>query len=113
MIASKAGGIPLQVQDTKNGFLVEPGDSDAVAKHLFDLFTNDELYHRMSAYAAKSVSDEVSTVGNAMCWLYLAALMTKGEKVKPGEKWINDLAREHAGEPYSEGENRLPRHEMT
>ena len=101
------------MQDTKNGFLVEPGDSDAVAKHLYELFTDNDLYDRMSAYAAKSVSDEVSTVGNALCWLYLATAMTKGERIRPGERWINDLAREQAGEPYAVGETRLPRDKTT
>ena len=26
------------------------------------------------------------------------------------EKWVNDMAREEAEFPYTEGENRLPRH---
>lgn len=67
----------------------------------------------MSSYAAKSVSDEVSTVGNAVSWLYLATAMSKGENVKPSGRWINDMAREQAGEPYVEGENRLPRNVST
>lgn len=109
VIASRAGGIPLQVQDQKNGFLVEVGDIDAVAKHLYDLWTDDELYNRMSQTALDSVSDEVTTVGNALCWLYLASQMTAGKNVKPNASWINDLAREEAGIPYKEGENRLKR----
>jgi glycosyltransferase involved in cell wall biosynthesis len=109
IIATKAGGIPLQVQHGKSGFLVEPSDSSAVAKHLFDLFTNHELYDEMSHYAAKHVSDEVSTVGNALCWLYLAHQLSQGKEVKPSSKWINDMAREEAGVPYTEGETRLPR----
>ena len=109
VIATKAGGIPLQVQDKRNGYLVEPGDSEAVAKHLHDLLTDTDLYRRMSVYAAESVSDEVHTVGNALSWLYLADAMSKGEIVNPNRRWINDIAREKAGEPYRAGENRLPR----
>jgi len=109
IIATKAGGIPLQVQDKKSGFLVEVGDSDAVAKHLFELFTDTELYEEMSSYAHTHVSDEVSTVGNALCWLYLADRLAKGEKVEPNSAWINDMAREAAGCPYEEWETRLPR----
>jgi glycosyltransferase involved in cell wall biosynthesis len=109
IIATKAGGIPLQVQDGKSGFLVEPGDSDAVAKHLHELFTNHELYEDMSNYAHAHVSDEVSTVGNALCWLYLADRLSKGEKVEPHSAWINDMARERAGYPYQPGETHLPR----
>ena len=84
-----------------------------MAKHLYELFTDEDLYKRMSEYAADSVSDEVSTVGNALSWLYLATKLSKGEKVDPNGRWINDLAREHAEEPYEEGENRLPRHQTT
>lgn len=109
VVATKAGGIPLQVEDGKSGFLVEPGDYITVAKHLHTLFSNQHVYDEMSAYAHDHVSDEVSTVGNALCWLYLADMLSKGQKVEPKCAWINDLAREHAGFPYEEGEARLPR----
>lgn len=111
VIASKAGGIPLQVADGKSGFLVEPGDSQAVAERLHELLTDDQLYEDMSKYAAKHVSDEVGTVGNALAWLYLADVTTdkNEDKVVPNGRWVNDMAREHAQQPYEEGEPRLPR----
>jgi glycosyltransferase involved in cell wall biosynthesis len=109
IIATRAGGIPLQVQDGKNGFLVEVGDTDAVARHLYDLWTDDDLYTTMSDYALYSVSDEVSTVGNALTWLYLASEMSKGNVVRPNGRFLNDMAREHVGLPYVQGENRLKR----
>lgn len=112
VIASRAGGIPLQVKDGVDGFLVQPGDWRAVAGHLVELFADEELHGRMSAAARAGVSDEVGTVGNALAWYYLAAKWAE-VGVKPGlkgqERWVNDLAREEAGEPYTEGENRLPR----
>lgn len=111
VVATKSGGIPLQVEHGKSGFLVDPGDSIAVAAHLNSLFTDKELYESMSQYAATHVSDEVSTVGNALSWLYLADTLAKGEKLEPNCKWINDMARDTAGLPYKEGETRLPRHE--
>jgi glycosyltransferase involved in cell wall biosynthesis len=109
IIATKAGGIPLQVAHGKSGYLVEPGDYAAVARHLHYLFMNEEAYLNMSRYAETHVSDEVSTVGNALCWTYLADALSKGEKVEPNGAWINDMAREKAGVPYVAGENRLPR----
>lgn len=109
IIAYKAGGIPLQIQHGRSGFLVETGDTSAVAEHMYDLLEDSELYDRMSGYARKAVSDEVSTVGNALSWLYLAERMSKGEKLEPNGKWINDMARKEAGLPYEDGENRLPR----
>lgn len=62
IVASNTGGIPLQVQHGKSGFIVEAGENDTVAKHLFDLYTDDALYKKMSEFAAKNVSDEVHTV---------------------------------------------------
>lgn len=108
-IATKAGGIPLQVQHGKNGFLVEESDWKAVAGHLVELWTDEKLYTSMSKYARKSVSDEVHTVGNALSWFFLADKWTQGEGISPSGRWVNDLAREEAGIPYVEGENRLPR----
>ncbi|KAH6951164.1 hypothetical protein BKA56DRAFT_505774 [Ilyonectria sp. MPI-CAGE-AT-0026] len=116
VIATKAGGIPLQVKDKTNGFLVNPGDWKAVAGHLMDLFTNGDLHKKMSYAAKTGVSDEVSTVGNALGWFYLAAKWVEVGVEKRGkgglqgkERWVNDMAREEAGCPYSENENRLPR----
>ncbi|KAL2860308.1 hypothetical protein BJX68DRAFT_82519 [Aspergillus pseudodeflectus] len=109
VIATRAGGIPLQVIDKGNGFLVDVGDTDAVAQHLFDLCTDDELWQRMHEFALDHVCDEVSTVGNSLNWLYLASTLSKGEKIKPNERWINDMARDSSGIPYEEGEDRLKR----
>ncbi|RPB05302.1 UDP-Glycosyltransferase/glycogen phosphorylase [Choiromyces venosus 120613-1] len=109
VVANRAGGIPLQIQHGKSGFLTEVGDTDAVANHLFDLYTDKDLYARMSECAKASVSDEVGTVGNAACWLYLAAKLARGEVVKPNARWITDMAREEADQHYEPGEPKLPR----
>jgi hypothetical protein len=116
VIATRAGGIPIQVKDRENGYLVEPGDYEAVAQHLVDLFSNEDLWDDMSYAARTGVSDEVGTAGNALCWYYLASKLataetseTGGKKLKGDCRWINDLAREQAGYPYKDGENRLPR----
>lgn len=109
VIATRAGGIPLQVEDGQSGFLVDVGDTDAVARHLFDLWTDHELYRRMSKYAVSHVYDEVSTVGNALSWLYLASKLSSGQAVRPHGRWINDLAFEESGVPGAEDMPRLKR----
>lgn len=110
VIVTNVGGIPLQVKPNVNSFLVEPGDSEAVAKHLWELFTDAELYDKMSLEARIGVSDEVGTVGNALSWYYLASKWAeKGARLDGNEGWVNDLAREEAQCRYVEGENRLPR----
>lgn len=108
VIASRTGGIPLQVENGKNGFLVDVGDTDAVAQHLYDLWTDEKLYRRMSDYALNNVCDEVSTVGNTLNWLYLASKLSRGQRVLPNGRWINDMAFEELG-ISPEGRTRLTR----
>ncbi|KAF9566290.1 trehalose phosphorylase [Agrocybe pediades] len=109
VIACRTGGIPLQIEHGKSGYLTTPGDNEAVAKHLFDLYTDEQLYRDMSQYAKTHVSDEVSTVGNTAAWLYLAVMYSRGIKIKPNGAWLNDMLRAETGEEYVEGEPRLPR----
>ena len=109
IVASRTGGIPLQVEHGKSGYLVNAGDNAQVAKHLYDLYTDEDLYRNMSQYAKTHVSDEVSTVGNAAAWLYLAVMYSRGIKIKPNGAWLNDMLRAETGEEYVEGEPRLPR----
>lgn len=110
VIASKTGGIPLQIEHGKSGYLVDVGDNATVAKHMFDLYTNDDLYDDMCEYAKTHVSDEVGTVGNAAAWMYLAVMFaSRGQMIKPHGAWLNDLLRAETGELYKQDEPRLPR----
>ncbi|POR39211.1 Trehalose synthase-like protein [Tolypocladium paradoxum] len=109
VIATTAGGIPLQVKHGVNGYLVEPGDYKAVADHLMDLFIHDELHERMSLAAKAGLSDEVGTIGNALAWYFLASKFAVEDGFKCNGRWVNDMAREEAGKAYSEQENRLSR----
>ncbi|KAL7896881.1 glycosyltransferase family 4 protein [Trichoderma sp. SZMC 28014] len=116
VIATNAGGIPLQVKDKVNGYLVQPGDWETVANHLMELFTDHKLHDRMSHAARTGVSDEVGTVGNAISWYYLATKWSqRGPKLEllGNAQWVNDMARNEAGQPYAEVENRLPRNFAT
>jgi glycosyltransferase involved in cell wall biosynthesis len=109
IIATRAGGIPLQIDHERNGFLVEVGDTDAVARHLLELWTNHDLYNRMSNYSLAHVSDEISTVGNALNWLYLSSKLSRGEQVHPRQQWIHDLARKDLGQEYTKADGKLKR----
>ncbi|WWC64868.1 uncharacterized protein I303_107482 [Kwoniella dejecticola CBS 10117] len=46
IIASDAGGIPLQVKHGKNGWIVPAGDRHAVANLLYDIYIGKEQIHR-------------------------------------------------------------------
>lgn len=109
VIATKTGGIPLQVHDKKNGFLIDAGDWNAVARHMFDLSIDDELYEKMSQSAKSSLSDDLSAVGNAMSWFYLSNKLYHGEAMVPDGRSVNDLARNEAGKLNTDGDIKLPR----
>lgn len=110
VIVSGAGGIPLQVQHG-NGFVVDSSDRAsmvrAVAGHLDELFSNKDLYNRMSSCAKKNVSDEVSTVGNAVCWMYLANQLVLNPSFAYNGRWVWELARDQIGEWIRRDEPRL------
>jgi alpha,alpha-trehalose phosphorylase (configuration-retaining) len=72
VIAYRTGGIPLQIKDTVNGFLVNPGDTDQVAKHLFTLLTDVNKYRLMSQAAKENYDKSLLTIPNAIRWLSLA-----------------------------------------
>lgn len=84
---------------------------------MYDLWTDEGLYARMSKRAAAGVSDEVGTVGNALAWAYLAATLSRGGggegKLEMNGRWVNDMAREEAEEPYKPEENRMPREALS
>jgi glycosyltransferase involved in cell wall biosynthesis len=109
VIATRAGGIPLQVEHERNGYLVDVGDTEAVARYLLMLWTDRGLYERMSAYASANISDEVSTVGQALNWFFLASKLSKGEEVLPRREWIQDLARRDFGQAYTKADGKLKR----
>ncbi|QLI72083.1 Trehalose phosphorylase [Metarhizium brunneum] len=96
IIATAVGGIPLQINHGLNGYLVDAGDWQAVATHLMELFTDVGLYNALSvAAAAKTgLGDQVSTVGNAIAWYFLAWKFVVGGGMEGGGRWVSDMARE-------------------
>ena len=94
VVAYNVGGIPLQIENNKTGYLIKMGDTRKVADCLYDLITNKEHYCNMSKNAKKDVKD-FFTVKNAINWLFLAnELMEKGEVVGNAED-IEKLIKKH------------------
>jgi glycosyltransferase involved in cell wall biosynthesis len=54
VLASRVGGIPDLVEDGRNGLLVEPGDTAALADALVRILTDRELAERLAATAHAS-----------------------------------------------------------
>ncbi|KAK9325916.1 hypothetical protein V1517DRAFT_312991 [Lipomyces orientalis] len=109
VIAYRAGGIPLQLEDTRNGYLCEVGDTQTVAEHMYELLMDGDIYKKLSDCAKTSVSDEVHTVGNGLAWLYMINELAHNREVKPNGRFVYDMMRESVGVRWKDTENRLPR----
>lgn len=76
VIGSAVGGVPEIVQDGRNGFLVPPGDEDALSSRLEQLLTNPELQRLLrvgalatmdSRFLVTTFHDHVSRVIRELC----------------------------------------------
>lgn len=73
VISYRAGGIPLQIVQNENGFVIdEIGNTQLVAEKMFALLTDEELLAKMSKAAEEKASRDILTVPNATRWLELA-----------------------------------------
>lgn len=56
-IVTDIGGMPEIVTHGREGFIVAEGDADKIAQHILELFSNSDLYNRMSEAARKRSLD--------------------------------------------------------
>jgi hypothetical protein len=121
IIASDAGGIPLQVKEGMNGWVVPTGDTKAVADVLLDIYQGKKKVERPlpedrkykgsdnpNAVAQKfageddqpmirvkddigATSEDFWTVGNACKWMFLASRVLGLEKTGEDEELLSDM----------------------
>ncbi|HET57515.1 MAG TPA: glycosyltransferase [Deltaproteobacteria bacterium] len=58
VVASNVGGIPLQIQDGENGFLVDPLDDDAFADRVIALLRDHRMTEEIGRRAKESVREK-------------------------------------------------------
>ncbi|MBN2567697.1 glycosyltransferase [Candidatus Woesearchaeota archaeon] len=58
VLGTRVGGIPLQIAQGKNGYLIERGDIDATAAHLVRILSDDTLRERMEQASLERVENE-------------------------------------------------------
>jgi glycosyltransferase involved in cell wall biosynthesis len=95
VIAYRAGGLPLQIQNGAGGFLVDVGDTSSVANHALELLLDPALYREMCRKAEESVNPELFTVCNARNWLFLALELHNLKKVVGNGRDVSQLLKEH------------------
>jgi len=57
IVGTKVGGIPIQVKDNENGFLVDVGDIDTTSDRIIKILKNDKLRGRMSKKSVEIVEN--------------------------------------------------------
>lgn len=100
IVIFKVGGMPLQVMDGENAFVVPAGDCKAVAGHLFDLLTDEKLYNKVSGMALEKVKHRFFTTRGAVDWLFMANRLLEKGSLKGQCKNIEDLVNSHYGEEW-------------
>jgi len=80
VVANRVGGVPDVVRDGVDGFLVEPGDTDAAAASLATLAADPELRARLGESGRARVLDRYSVerLVNDVDRLYRSLLAAKG-----------------------------------
>jgi glycosyltransferase involved in cell wall biosynthesis len=90
IVAFRTGGIPLQIRDGRDGYLVDCGDIDGVVDRLYALTTDKALHERISS-STRDASFEPRLVGS-MCvsWLWLCKRLVEGETGDTGARAVVD-----------------------
>jgi glycosyltransferase involved in cell wall biosynthesis len=60
-VATNRGGTPELIQQGRNGFLIDPGDINALAHHVSSLLSNPQLRKTMSEAAARTFAESFTT----------------------------------------------------
>ncbi|KXB06343.1 glycosyl transferase family 1 [candidate division MSBL1 archaeon SCGC-AAA382F02] len=71
VVASNRGGIPSQIEDGENGYLVNPEDFDEVAKKVLDILSSESLQEKMGAKGREKVREKFLITRHIEDWIDL------------------------------------------
>ncbi len=71
VVASNVGGIPIQIEDGKNGFLLEPKDTEGFADRIIHLLKNPKESEIMGHHAKQSVREKFLITRLLSDYLYM------------------------------------------
>ena len=77
MVATNVGGIPIQIRDAKEGFLVEPNNKDQFAERIIEILKNPSLATEMGNKAKERVRKHFLTTRLLSDYLELLTEITQ------------------------------------
>ena len=77
VVASNVGGIPLQIEDGKNGFLLEPKDAEGFADRIVFLLKNPKERKELGLHAKETVRQKFLITRLLSDYLYMLNAITR------------------------------------
>jgi trehalose synthase len=81
VIASNVGGIPVQIEDGKNGFLLEPSDNQGFADRIIYLLKNPKVAEELGSNARETVREKFLITRLLSDYLYMLNHVVCGVEV--------------------------------
>ena len=79
VVASNVGGLPLQIEDGKNGFLLEPNDTEGFADRITHLLKNPKERENLGRQARETVRQKFLMPRLLSDYLWMLNAIMKGE----------------------------------
>jgi trehalose synthase len=79
VVASNVGGLPLQIEDAKNGFLLDPNDTEGFADRIIHLLKNPKEKENLGEQARETVRQKFLIPRLLSDYLWMLNAIMKGE----------------------------------
>ncbi|KAI5158609.1 alpha,alpha-trehalose phosphorylase (configuration-retaining) [Nematocida parisii] len=90
VIVYNVGGLPLQVKDGVNGYIIQKGNISEVTSRLFDLLTDESHYKRIKDGIAPKDFIGITTPFQALFWLKMS-----NREVAKSQRFYKDFAKKY------------------
>lgn len=98
VVVYNTGGLPLQVRDKINGYIVERGDTERVSEHLYTLLYNNEVYRKMLQNIEPKRALYITTPFQALFWMTLAKISTTPGSVPKTKHMYREFKEKYFGD---------------
>lgn len=95
IVAYRTGGIPLQIEDGKTGYLVPRKRTKLVAKRIEELFLDKIKCQEISNNAKNNINDNYLTINSAYRWMLLVILLSFRKNIDMKSRKFADLENKY------------------